>query len=142
MSYEFFEHKADAGIRGKGKTIEKSFGETARALFDLEVDLKKVDANKKINVGVSAENYEELLVEFLNMLLTEAGIKQMVFSKFIVKIIEKNKKFELKAGVWGEKLNIKKHKIKIEAKAATYGELRVYFDKKTRNWISQCIVDV
>lgn len=144
MSYQFFEHRADIGIRGIGKTIEKSFEEIAKALFDLEVDIKKVKAIKKIIIKAEAQNYEELLVEYLNALLAESGIKEMIFSKFKVKITKDKKanKMKLIAEAQGEKLNIKKHRIKVEVKAATYSELKVYQHKKTKNWISQCIVDV
>lgn len=143
MSYQFFEHKADIGIKGIGKTIAKSFEETAKALFDLEVDIKKVKPQKKFSIMAEAQNYEELLIEFLNALLAESGIKEMVFSKFLVKISQDKRKDRLilKANAYGEKLNIKKHNIRVEVKAATYGELKVYQDKN-KNWINQCIVDV
>lgn len=144
MTFKNFEHKADIGIRGIGKTKEKSFEESARCLFDVQVDIKKIKLSKKIIINTKAENLEELFVEFLNKLITTSAIKQMVFGKFIVRITENKskKQFELKAEAWGDKLNPKKHSINVEVKAATYGELKVYQDKKTKNWISQCIVDV
>ena len=48
MAFENFEHKADIGVRGIGSTVEKSFEEGAKAMFDVEVDLKRVRAAKKI----------------------------------------------------------------------------------------------
>ncbi|MEM4152560.1 MAG: archease [Candidatus Pacearchaeota archaeon] len=141
MSYEHFEHEADIGIRGKGKTIEEAFQEAAKALFNVEVDIKKVKAVKKIKIECEASNIEELFVEWLNSLLSQASLHEMVFSKFKVKII-KNRNFEIKGFAMGEKLNAKKHNIKDEVKGATYSQLKVYQDKKTKLWISQCIVDV
>lgn len=163
MTFKTFEHKSDIGIRGIGKTKEKSFEEAARCLFNVQVDIKKIKLSKKIIINARAENIEELFVEFLNKLISTSAIKQMVFRKFIVKIRENKskKQFELKAEAFGEKLNLKKHNVDVEVKAATYGELKVYQDnenlekfsgcqkskkiskhKKTKNWISQCIVDV
>lgn len=141
MSYEHFEHEADIGIRGKGKTIEEAFQEAAKALFNVEVDIKKIKAVKKIKIECEASNIEELFVEWLNSLLSQASLHEMVFSKFKVKII-KNRNFEIKGFAMGEKLNAKKHNIKDEVKGATYSQLKVYQDKKTKLWISQCIVDV
>ncbi|PIU75734.1 hypothetical protein COS75_02655 [Candidatus Pacearchaeota archaeon CG06_land_8_20_14_3_00_35_12] len=144
MAFENFEHKADIGVRGIGSTVEKSFEEGAKAMFDVEVDLKRVRAAKKIKIKCSALNNEELFVEFLNALLAQASIHQMIFSKFKVEKISKGKQLELNGSAWGETLDVKKHKPHDEVKAATYSQLKVEKKKiKAREmWVSQCIVDV
>jgi SHS2 domain-containing protein len=135
--YETFEHKADIGVRGKARKLEEAFCEAAKAMFSVEVDLKKVRQIKKIKIQCSAQNVEELFVEWLNALLAQASINEMVFSKFEVRI-ENDK---LTGVAYGEKLKTS-HKPKIEIKAATYSQLKVFQDKKTKKWICQCIVDV
>lgn len=148
MVYEHFEHKADVGIRGIGKTIEKAFEETAKALFDVEVNIKKIKVQKRVKVKVNATNFEELLVEWLNALLTQSSIHELVFSKFKVSIKEKdsqeegNGQFFLVGFAWGEKLDPNKHEIKDEVKGATYSQLKVHYNKKNKKWIAQCVVDV
>ncbi|MCX8194140.1 MAG: archease [Candidatus Pacearchaeota archaeon] len=144
MTYEHFEHEADVGIRGKGKTIEKAFEEAAKAMFDVEVDVDKVKALKKINIECQASNIEELFVEWLNALLSQASIHGMVFSKFKAKIIKdrKNKILKVEGQAIGEKFDAKKHNAKDEVKGATYSQLKVYQDKKTKKWMAQCVVDV
>jgi SHS2 domain-containing protein len=141
MTFENFEHKADIGVRGTGKTIANSFEECAKAMFSIEADISKVKAKKKILIKVSASNIAELLVEWLNKLLAESGIKNMMFSKFKVKISEEDGNYKLYGNAYGEKLDIRRHKAKEEVKAATYSQLKVEKNKKGR-WISQCIVDV
>ena len=143
MTYETFEHEADVGVRGIALTIEKAFEETAKAMFNVEVDIKKIKTIKKMKVEAKASNIEELFVEWLNALLAQASLHDMVFSSFKVKI-KKNKTFILKAHASGEKLNPKKHNIKNEVKAATYSQLKV-MQKKVKGkkqWIAQCVVDV
>lgn len=137
--YETFPHEADVGIRGIGSSIEEAFSEAAKALFDVEVDIEKVKPENKIKIEAEAENMEELFVEWLNALLTQASLKEMVFSKFEVKI-KKNKIFKLRGYAFGEKLNHEKHNIKDEVKGATYSQLKV--EQKKNKWIAQCIVDV
>ena len=139
--YETFEHEADIGIRGKGKTLEKAFEEIAKAMFSVEVNVNKIKSKKIVQVKCHAENNEELLIEWLNSLLSQASLKAMVFSKFKVKIKEdkKNKKFGLKGEAFGEKLS-KKHEPRNEIKGATYSQLKIY--KSKNSWIAQCIVDV
>lgn len=141
MTYGHFEHEADVGIRGKGKTVEEAFQEAAKAMFDVEVDVEKVRAVKKVNVECEAANVEELFIEWLNALLSQASLRNMIFSEFKVKII-KDKKMKLVGDAKGEKFDPEKHNIKDEVKGATYSQLKVFQDKKTKKWIAQCIVDV
>lgn len=142
MAYETFEHEADIGIRGKGSSMEKAFEEAAKALFDVEVDVKKIKAVKKIRVACQAENIEELFVEWLNALLSQASLHRMVFSQFKVKIVKNETKiWRIEGYAQGEKFDAKRHNIKDEVKGATYSQLKVYQDK-SKKWIAQCIVDV
>ena len=143
MAYETFEHEADVGVRGIASTIEKSFEEAAKAMFNVEVDIKKIKTIKKVSVECKASNIEELFVEWLNALLAQASLHDLVFSSFKVKI-EKTKILKLKGEASGEKLNTKKHNIKNEVKAATYSQLKVEQKKVKgkKQWIVQCVVDV
>jgi SHS2 domain-containing protein len=133
--YEFFEHKADIGIRGSASSLEEAFAEAAKAMFSVMVDIDKVKPVKTVDIRCSAENDEELLVEFLNKLLSEANINDMVFSEFIVRIRNHN----LEATAKGESLDPEKHNVKTEVKAATYSQLKVESNEK---FLVQCVVDV
>lgn len=139
MSYETFSHEADIGIRGIGASVEEAFQEAAKAMFDVEVDIKKVKPRKKVKIECEASNIEELFVEWLNALLSRASLKDMVFSAFKVKI-RKGKILRLEGYASGEKLDVKRHNIKDEVKGATYSQLRV--EQKNKKWVAQCIVDV
>jgi len=134
--YQKFDHGADIGIRGIGKTVEEAFAEAAKAMFDVMVDIGNVQTKKEVKITTKAENKEELLIEFLNKLLSEADLKNMVFSEFKV-LIEYNK---LTAIAIGEKLNPKKHNIKTEVKAATYSMLKI--GQENNNYFAQCVIDV
>ena len=136
MSFKYFDHKADIGIVGIGASLEEAFQEASKAMFNVMVDIKKVEKTKKIKITCDASNEEELLVEWLNKLLAEATINEMVFSDFSVQI----KNNTLSGTAAGEKLDHKKHKVKIEVKAATYSQLKI--EKKGSNFIVQCVVDV
>jgi SHS2 domain-containing protein len=151
--YSYFEHQADVGIMGKGKTVEEAFGEGAKALFGVMVEVEKIEPKEKIEIKVEAENLEELFVEWLNRLLAEAGINEMVFGEFEAEINQspppsspsergriKEGAYNLTGVAWGEKLNIQKHQPKIEVKAATYAEL--FVGKENNEWVAKCVVDV
>lgn len=135
MAYEYFEHLADVGIVGRGRSLEEAFAEAARAMFNLMVEIEAVEPVKAIEVECEAENEEELFVEWLNALLAEASIHNMVFSQFDVRI-EKGK---LTGLARGEELDPEKHEVRTEVKAATYSQLKIVRDSE---FVAQCVVDV
>ncbi len=136
MPYEFFEHEADIGIRGVGTSLEEAFESAACALFEVMTDTKKIVPIKAIEIECEAQNREELFIEWLNKLISESTINDMLFSHFLVKI-EGNK---LTGTAKGEHIDTKKHELKTEVKAATYSQLKVF--EKNRQFIAQCVVDV
>src|SRR4030042_3005719 len=135
MAYEYFEHMADVGIVGRGRSLEEAFAEAAKAMFNLMVDIEAVNPIKTIEVECEAENEEELFVEWLNALLAEASINNMVFSQFEVRI-ENGK---LAGLARGEELDLERHEARTEVKAATYSQLRIIKDGE---FVAQCVVDV
>jgi SHS2 domain-containing protein len=136
VNYETFEHEADIGIRGFGKTEAEAFENAAVALFSVMVNVHAVEASEKRSVTVSAPDHELLLVEWLNALLTLSDIEHMVFSKFDVNI----QGTSLTGAAWGEKLNQDRHEPDVEIKGATYHMLSV---KEVDGWyVAQCVVDV
>ncbi|MBW2985658.1 archease [Candidatus Woesearchaeota archaeon] len=140
MSYKFLEHGGEEGILGEGKTLESAFSEGAKAMFAVMVDIKKVKADKSINISCESDNKESLFIEFLNELIAQKDIKEMVFSKFDIKVKESNNKFKLSGKAHGEKFDADKHKPKIEVKAATYSGLKVW--KENNNYKARCVIDV
>ncbi len=136
IEYEHFDHGADIGIRGYGKTLDESFSNLAKGLFDVMVDIKKIDKKHKIKFLVEGEDEIDLMVNFLNELLYLKDLKNMVFCDFIVMI--RRKKLECIA--FGEKFDEKKHEFKTDVKAATYSKAKIY--KENGLYISQCVVDV
>lgn len=138
MAYQTFEHTADVGVRGIGKTFEEALQEAAKAMFSVMLNIKKVKPAKSVKVEVDIKGLDksQILVEWLNRLVAEKDISMMAFSKFKVQI----KGNKLIGTAWGEKFDPKKHESEVEVKAATYSQLKV--GKKNNKWVVQCIVDV
>ena len=125
--FELFEHTADVGVRGVGRTIEESFEETAKAMTSILVDLNTIEEKKTITIEAEADSLEELLFEWLNEILAQIDIEGMIFSKFKITKLQNNK---LEAELTGEQLSPAKHHTKTQVKAATYSQLKVYQNKK------------
>ncbi len=136
MTFEIFEHRADVGIRGLGKTMEEAFEGAALAMFSVMVDPGTVRPIESFDIEVSASDDGALFVEWLNELLSLADLNDMAFSAFEVEISGSS----LKGKASGEKWDLERHEPKTEVKAATYSSLLV--KNENGSYIAQCIVDV
>ncbi len=138
--FETFEHKADIGIRGVGKSAEEAFAECAKAMFSVMADLSKIEARQWQELSAEAKDTEALLVEFLNELLYLKDVNESLYSRFDVRITGVAGGFALKGRAGGERIDRRKHAVKTEVKAASYHQLRVAREKG--KWVAQCVVDV
>lgn len=137
--FEFLDHEADIGIRSWGKTVEESFENGAKAMFSVMVKVEEVEPKKEISIKVEAEDLDSLFIEWLNELLAQRDISEMVFSQFTVEISEEDG-FALFGTARGEKLDVEKHEIRTEVKAATYYGLKSGEDKGL--YYFQCVLDI
>ena len=135
--WEHFEHGADIGVRGYGRTLAESFEQAACAMFAVVTELDKVEARESIQLACSAPDPELLLADWLNALIYEMATRGMLFSRFAV-TIEDN---QLWATAWGEPVEVGRHRPAVEIKGATYTALAVRQDAQGV-WCAQCVVDV
>jgi tRNA nucleotidyltransferase (CCA-adding enzyme) len=135
--WEHFSHQADVGVRGIGATREEAFQQAAVALTAVITNPLQVVARDVFELELESREDDLLLVDWLNRLIYEMSTRGMVFSRFDVWVETP----VLRARVWGEKLNTRKHKPAVEVKAATYHQAAVYRDQ-SGVWIAQCVVDV
>lgn len=139
MEYELLDHEADVGVRGWGSTVEEAFEHGAKGMFSVMVNVDAVDPDEEITVTAEADDLESLFVEWLNELVAQKDIVEMVFSKFSVDI-QKNETILLTGKAYGEPLDLEKHEIRTEVKAATYFGLKS--GKKDEKHFFQCVLDI
>ena len=125
------------GIRGVGRTQEEAFAQVAAALTAVITDPDKILPQQAAEVMCVEQDDELLLFSWLNTLLCEMAIQNMLFCRFDIQITGG----VLKATVWGEPVDAARHCPAVEVKAATYSDLRVCLDGDG-NWIAQCVVDI
>jgi len=102
------------------------------------VNTKQVEQKIKKTVKVKNDDLKGLLFAWLNELLVFYGSDNLAFSKFEVKVDEK--KMELKALLYGEKIDVKRHEVRTEVKAATYHRMEI--KKLDGKWKAKVIVDI
>jgi SHS2 domain-containing protein len=129
---------ADTAFVAYGKDLNKVFENAALAMFEVMINTKQIKPKIKKTVKVKNDDLKGLLFGWLNELLIFYGSDNLAFSKFEVKVDEK--KIELKAVLYGEKIDVKKHEVRTEVKAATYHKMEI--KKLNGNWEAKVIVDI
>ncbi len=134
--WEHFPHAADVGVRGFGKTPAEAFEQAALALTAV-VTHATVVPKLEVEVTCAAPDLELLFVEWLNAVIYEMAVRNMLFSRFAVHI----EGTRLAGTLWGELVDVVRHQPACEPKGATYTALKVAKDDDGL-WSAACIVDV
>lgn len=135
--WSHFPHSADIGVRGTGPTLAVAFEQVACALFAIITDIAHIRPTIKLEIVCRAPDEKLLLVDWLNALIYEANIRNMVLGKFSVTI----RNLELRGEAWGEAIDVARHEPAVEIKGATLTALQVE-RIADGTWVAQCVVDV
>ena len=136
-AFEIVDHTADVGIIAYGTNIEELFCNAALALFSLITEPGSIQEKSHLNLRVSSDERDSLLVEWLNELIYFFDAKHILFYRFDIESLTRN---DLKATCHGVDFDPMRHKIKRGVKAATYHMLRL--DKNNDGYVAQIILDI
>lgn len=134
--WEHFAHDADMGVRGFGTSEGEAFEQAALALTAIITSPEDVVTHEKLTIECTAPDQELLFVDWLNSLIFEMAVRRMLFGKFVVRIDGDR----VRAEVWGEHVDVARHRPAVEIKGATYTALRVA--QEDDYWVAQTVVDV
>ncbi|MFH0774249.1 MAG: archease [bacterium] len=135
MRFKVFDHTADIGVCGFGKTEEEAFSNTAFGMFSILADPKDVMPDEEIEIKASGVDREELLVNMLSELLYWHTTKGYIFSEFSVEFSGSS----VKVLCLGEKIK-EHHELKAEIKTVTYHFIKI--ERKEDGWETRVIFDV
>jgi SHS2 domain-containing protein len=142
--YNYFDHTADIGIEISGRTKKELFNNAASALFDVLIENIKTNGStaqeskkRHKKITVDGADAADLLINFLREMLYLLNGEHWVVNTCEITEFGKHK---LVAKLTGESYNKRKHLIKTEIKAVTYGGLSV--TKKKSGWKARVILDV
>ncbi|HKZ95254.1 MAG TPA: archease [Candidatus Bathyarchaeia archaeon] len=129
--FEFLEHTADLYIAAFGNSLEEAFENAAAAMFEGMTDLDSIKAQTEDNVEVEGHDEEALLYNWLEALLVKFETTNNLYSKFKITHIERTPTgLRLRAHIWGETFDPKRHLSKVGVKAVTYHRMEIPKDKK------------
>ncbi len=119
--HRFLEHTTDAYIEASGPTLERAFAQAAEGFYETMLNLEKIDPILEAHVIADGHDKKELLYNWLETLLLEFDIEEMVYASYDISIgSEGPTLFKLRARVRGEKYDRAKHGAKTEVKGVTY----------------------
>jgi SHS2 domain-containing protein len=141
MPYEYLDHQADLGIRGIGSTIEQAFSEGARAMLAAMADVELVAPRQTFHQCCTAPDIPSLFVEWLNELLYQREVNDALFATaYVTHLGQIGADWVLEGVAYGEPLDLKRHQVYTEVKAATYSGLGYRIEAGRH--VVQCIVDL
>jgi len=135
-SWQHFPHGADLGVRGCGPTVETAFEQAALALT-AAVTTAQVKAQIRVDTTCTSGDLELLFVAWLNAVIYEMAVRDMLFGRFEVHIDGNT----LTGSMWGEEVDRARHEPACEPKGATFTELKVARDADGV-WCAGCVIDV
>ncbi|MCW9098537.1 MAG: archease [Ignavibacteriaceae bacterium] len=139
-NYEFIDHTADIAVKLEGSTLEEIFTSGAEAWLFSVIDKKNLKADDLLEIDISANSKEELLVSFLNELNFLLSTKKwLCLSIQSIKIFEDSQGCEVSAELNGVTIK-KNHPLKQEIKSVTYHQLEIV--KKKSLYSTRVVFDI
>ena len=120
--FETIDHTADVAIAAYGADMKKAFSNAALGMLSIITDIDNVNESVIRDVEVTAEDMKDLLVSWLNELLFICEVERILFKRFDISELNETR---MLAKCYGENINLKRHKIKTEIKAATYHMIQI-----------------
>jgi SHS2 domain-containing protein len=135
QKYEILKHTADVTFKAYGRDLNELIENAAEALEDTMVLLDEMALAETLPIEMSSDSYENLLYDCLSELLITFEAERFAVKKCFVRI----EGLSLTADCLGERVDLNRHRLNAEVKAATYHNLAV-----TKNGIyhAQVTLDV
>ena len=125
MDFEYFDHTADIGVKAYGDTLPSVFENAAKGLIVIIYEVVKESndiVSRDIELSVSEDNQEQLLIDWLNEVLFILETEGFIPTNFTVSDLTEN---TLKATISGSPLDPNIHRYKTEVKSTTYHMLEI-----------------
>lgn len=142
-NFRFLPEIATAGVAFEafGRTERQLLENAVRALEDAMVDTKTVRNREKEAFNLREGSLPELLFSLLEHLVFLKNAKQLLFKQIKLGVTREGKSWVVQGFAYGERIDPKKHKLKVDVKAPTK---HLYEVGKTKSGMlrAQVILDI
>ena len=126
---------SDVMFEATGKGLKEVFAHAAEAVFSVICDIGKIQSKKCIDVNVHGKDKDELMINWLQQLISLVDTEDTFFSKFDVLEIDEQ---HLKARICGEEIRPELGETVV--KAVTYYKFR--FRKTEKGYVARVSLDI
>ncbi|MBX6753099.1 MAG: archease [Thermorudis peleae] len=141
MPYTYLDHQADIGLEATGATLVEALEDAVRGLLGLLVDLETVEPREQVPIRAQADDPGGLFVALLNAVLAAIDLHRMFFRDVSLTRVEQTPEGWVAEGTLiGEPIDLSKHAVEIEVKAATYGGFLA--EQTPEGWRFRCVLDL
>ncbi|MCS7097663.1 MAG: archease [Candidatus Methanomethyliaceae archaeon] len=140
MVYYYLDHTSDVYIHVISNKLEGIFEDAAKATFEIMIDTSSVEEKEIIDLEVEGKDLEQLLYKWIDCILLIFDSKSFALNRAKVEEIKKNENYHIKAKLYGEEYDPKKHDHRTGVKAMTYSLMRIF--KSNDHWEAYFVVDI
>ncbi len=124
MSIQYLEHATDAFILVTAPSLTDAFTLAGQSVVDTTLDKKTIEEKEQRTLKVSGKDLSYLLFNWLEEVNYQLITEGFAIARFSLDI-SKNSKYDLKATIYGEPIDLKKHHFKVEIKAPTFHMMEI-----------------
>ena len=136
MEFHLRDHTADIAVESLASTLEEAFAGIAEGLSRAHSPTS-ISGNKKFHLNISSESKESLLFDFLDMLIYERDVYNVLPTNHEVSITQKGDIWNLEGIYYGVPLDTIDSR---EIKAVTYSDMKI--EKTPKGWRLYVVFDV
>ncbi len=151
MSFSFFDHTGDIGVRVRARTLDELFRDAAAAFTDAITDPARIEPRRSVSLTLESPAADLLLVDWLNEILYRFDAEQFLVGAVEVHIDRPDvggggsnaaaaAAFALHATLSGEPFDPQRHGVKVLIKAITYHALEVREGRD--GWHAMVVFDI
>lgn len=140
MPYRYLEDltMADVAFCAWAPTLEALFASAAEAVMEVMVKLDTVEPRQQRKIELEEESADMLLLNFLQEFIFYKDAERLLLKPSRITIT--TAPLRLSAEVFGETIDVERHRLKVDVKAATLHKFRL--EKTDRGWECVVILDV
>jgi SHS2 domain-containing protein len=130
---------ADAGLEVFGANLEELFADAAIGMTEIMVELDGLEERQEIAFELEGDDLEDLFFKWLSEVIFYKDAECLLLKRCELRIDEKDKP-ALKAQVFGDEIDPKRHNLKVDVKGVTYYKFGI--KKENDHWRGEVVFDL
>ena len=123
------DHATDAFIEIKASSLQEAFEKAGESVVDTTIDRSLVEEKETRNLKVTGKELRHILFNWLEEVNYQLITEGFAIHRFEL-VLDKNGEYMITAKVFGEPIDLEKHRFKVEIKAPTFHLMEILEGKE------------